>query len=211
MKVEPLGFCDTNIFVDFSLISKFQEFINTFKRLNIADAVFDELKDWSRENYDYSFVFDNLERQFKEETCILIKESHFQPLQKQIIKRRLESVNKLLNDIDQERKKHLNKGEIVSAVYAEVIGAPFIQSNDNFPGELKRTEFGNIKFYNRMDILKRICVSIKESQHFNDRINRERRKMDKSFRNSKEIEKSTLPVKSDIIKSLLELKDNLSN
>ncbi len=209
MNIEPLGFCDTNIFVDFSLIPKFQDFIDRYKRLNISDAVYEELKDWSRNYYEYSFIYDNLIEQINCETFVVIKEDDFPNIKKLIVRRRLESVYSLLEQIPQENKKHLNKGEIVSAVYAEVIGSPFIQSNDNFPGELKSIEFGNIIFYNRMDILRELCNSIQECSHFDNLINLNRKKMDKSFVKSKKVNKAKLDVDGDTLIKLLGLKDEL--
>lgn len=209
MKIEPLGFCDTNIYVDFSLIPKFDDFLNKYKRLNISDAVFDELRDWSRQYYDYSFIYDNLIEHIENNTIVVVRKDDFSNFEKNIIKRRLESVYDILKNYPEQNKKHLNKGEIVSAVYAEVIGAPFIQSNDNFPGLLKSSEFRNITFYNRMDILKQICNSIKECSHFNRMIDSERIKMDKSFKKSKQITNAQLPVKDNMLKELADLKDKL--
>lgn len=209
MNIEPQGFCDTNIFVDFSLTDKFLNFIDKFKKLNIADAVHTELLDWSRDNYDYSYIYNNLIEQIEKENILLIEFKKFSPLQKEIIERRLEGINELLENFSQEKKKHLNKGEIVSAVYAEVTNAPFIQSNDKFPGELKNSEFKNIIFLDRRDILKELCVSFKEVEHYDREINREREKMNVSFKKSKEVEKSKLPIDDNKKNDLLEFKEEL--
>lgn len=209
MNIEPQGFCDTNIFVDFSLIDKFFAFIDKYKKLNIADAVHTELLDWSRDNYDYSYIYDYLKKQIEIENLLLIELKNFSSLQKDIIDRRLDGIYELLENLSQEKKKHLNKGEIVSAVYAEVTNAPFIQSNDNFPGELKNGEFRNITFLNRIDILKELCASFKEVEHYDKLINRERDKMDVSFKKSKDVEKSKLGIDDKKKNELLELKEKL--
>lgn len=204
------GFCDTNIFVDFSLIDKFPHFIEEYKKLRVAGAVYKELQDWNRENYDYSFIYDNLINQLDVENIVLTERKNFDELERMVIDRRLEGINEKLDVLPQEKKKHLNKGEIESAVYAEVTNAPFIQSNDNFPSDLKDTEFKNIEFLNRNDILKKLCNSMKEVSHYDNLINENRRKMDNSFEKSKNIKYSNLDINPKVKRELLELKDKLN-
>ncbi|MCG1061593.1 hypothetical protein K4R20_03785 [Staphylococcus epidermidis] len=210
MNIEPQGFCDTNIFVDFSLIDKFSDFIEKYKKLRIADAVHKELEDWNRENYEYSFIYDHLVEQINLNNIELIERKHFTDFEIQIIERRLEGIFEILNNLPEEKKKHLNEGEIISAVYAEVLEAPFIQTNDNFPRDLKYNEFKNILFLTRVDILQELCTSFKEVRHYEKLINSHRKKMDKSFEISKSVENSKLDVEDSMIKELLELKERIS-
>ncbi|OPF66682.1 hypothetical protein ATN85_09285 [Staphylococcus hominis] len=170
------GFCDTNIFVDFSLTDKFSSFIERYKILRISDAVHIELQDWDRENYEYSYIYNNLVEQLDSENIKLVEREQFTDLEKSVIERRLNGIYEILDDLPKEAKKHLNKGEIISAIYAEVLKAPFIQSNDKFPNDLKDNEFKNIVFLNRNDILKELCNSLKETSHYNNLINNNRKK-----------------------------------
>lgn len=203
------GFFDTNIHVNISLINLNDVFFNKYGKLNVADKVKDEISDWNKPDYKFSFIYDYMKEHLAKANISIINYEDFNVIEKKVIDRRIRSIKESLGN--RTLKKHDNNGEIYSAVYAELLSSPYFQTDDNFPHDLKKQEFKNIKFINMHQVLDDLCDgNIKQKADYQRRILDKRNKMDDEFKLLKTIENNNSSLDGGVMKDLAELKNVLS-
>lgn len=207
--MNKLGFFDTNIHVNISLINLNENFFKRYGNMNMADKVKDEISDWNRPDYDYKFIYDYMLDDISSTRITVIKYRDFTESQQLIIDRRIRDVRSSLDN--RSSKKHDNKGEIYSAVYAELLSAAYFQTDDNFPEDLKTKEFQNLTFINMSQILNELCnENLKQKGEFERQIRDKRSKMDLSFKKEKAVEKNESSLTKNNVSILMDLKEELS-
>lgn len=120
--------CDTDIWINLCLGGLLNEVFRLHKKIIVADVVEGEIMNWSK-NKKYCFIADEFQR-YKSNGYILVIEhdKHIPESSRKILERMLYDL-KFQNDFKNDPPED-DKGEFVSAIYADYFKIPFMKSND---------------------------------------------------------------------------------
>lgn len=151
--------CDADIWVYICLSDFTGRIFQKYGKIVFADVVEQEILDWEIKNEEYKHIALYFKQCKEDELVIVIRhdvdieEEDRGYLEQTLLD--LDFSNGLRND---PREK--NKGEFVSAIYADHFGMPFMKTNDNAfqEGGRGRREFQDLEIKNWYDIVEEFAV-----------------------------------------------------
>jgi len=177
--------CDADIWVYLCLGNLSGRVIDKYEKVVFADVVEKEIMAWDNKHDKFQFIassYQEYKKQGKIKTIyheVHMKENE-QKILEQILLEELSFTNGLRNDPSEK-----NKGEFVSALYADHFNIPFMKTNDNeFQEEGRgRILFPDLKIKSWYDVVENICESQEEKirvrnlvEQKEEQMNREREK-----------------------------------
>lgn len=198
--------CDTDIWVDINIAKIESLLFKKYEKIVIADVVYNEIMKW-KDNLYFSFIATNLEKYISECRIAIINHDQIEIddrrfLEKQLSETGFNFVNGL-RDCPHEK----NKGEIVSALYAEHFETAFLKSNDSTfkKGNAGRQAFPDLQVKNRWDTLLDLLGDVALCREKNQLINDNRALMNEGKRiHIQELEsKESKPISINDVEILL--------
>ncbi len=141
--------CDTDIWVKICLGQICDKLFAYHKKIIVADVVQGEILKWDRTNSKFSFIAGNYKHYRKIGNILVINHSYdIYEEDRMILERQLYDLG-FENDFN-NKPPESNKGEFVSAIYADYFGIPFMKSDDGIfsIGEKGQSSFPNLKIKN---------------------------------------------------------------
>lgn len=175
--------CDTDIWVKISLGNLYEKLFNKYKIILVADVVEGEILMWNRNpNSKFKFIAEKY-LYYKEIGKIrVINHEEDIPIED----RRL--LEQQLYDFDFEndfnnRPKEDNKGEFVSAIYADYFGISLMKSNDHEFGEngRGRIAFPDLEVKNWYITTEELIKDSKERIKIRSEVDKRSNKMEQEF------------------------------
>lgn len=192
--------CDTDIWVYLFLSDFFGRIVQKYEKLVFADVVEQEIMAWENNNEKYKDIASYFSK-CKEDGVILVinHEVHLEKDDRDFLEQSLRDLN-FTNGLKNDPKE-LNKGEFVSALYADHFGIPFMHSNDNAFQEEGRGKlaFPELIVKNWYDIVEEFSMTQDEKIRVRKLVENEQKQMVYSYEKQK-VEKR----KQDTLKSLAE-------
>jgi|GEM_PF-911801 hypothetical protein len=186
--------CDTDIWVNLCLGGLLSEVFKLHSKLVVADVVEGEILNW-RKSGKYCFIADEFQKYKKNGHILVIEhDKHIPAPQRKILERILYDL-KFQNDFKNKPPEE-NKGEFVSAIYADYFKIPFMKSNDNAfqEGGKGREAFPDLLVKNWNDTLRELLkddrqrISIaKKVEEENKRMNQSKNTVDKHNKGKNDI------------------------
>lgn len=168
----PYPICDTDIWVDINIAKIESLLFEKYEKIVIADVVYNEIMKW-KSSIHFCFIATNLEKYISECRIIIINHDQIEIDDRKLLEKQLSETGfnfiTGLRDCPHEK----NKGEIVSALYAEHFELPFLKSNDGTfkKGSAGRQAFPDLQVKNRMDTLLDLLGDISKCMEMNRLIN----------------------------------------
>lgn len=146
LKIYPI--CDTDIWVDINIAKIDNLLFSKYKKIIFADVVENEISCW-KSDMQFSFISENYRKYKAANKIIVINHSDIEEDDRVLFEKQLHDLSdrygfNFKNGLKDNPHDH-NKGEIVSAIYADNYKIPFLKSND---GIFKSGNAGNIAFPN---------------------------------------------------------------
>lgn len=171
--------CDTDIWVNLCLGDVLDEFFSVHTRIIVADVVEEEIMKWQT-NTDYSKIATEYQK-YKQSGCILViqHDVHIETTVRKLLEKTLLDLG-FANDFANKPPED-NKGEYVSAIYADHFGIPFLKSNDNAfqEGGRGRKEFPDLKVKNWNDTIRELIADDKKRFAIVSKVEKENMRMGK--------------------------------
>ena len=200
--------CDTDIWVDIILAKLDDALIEKYEKIVVADVVEKEILKFGKNEY-FKVIAEKYEAFKKNEKIIVIEHSDIDEEDKKFLEKQLVDCDDRFQTglVDSPHEKH--KGEIVSAIYAEHFGCPFLKSNDGAfcEGNMGRIAFPDLVVKNREDML-RDLVDEQCRHEYRKAIVDNRAFMNEGTRIYKE-EKNAIVTKEQVQDLLLKLRGKL--
>ncbi|MBO0588413.1 hypothetical protein [Sporosarcina sp. E16_8] len=196
--------CDTDIWVCLCLSEFHHRVIKNHGKLVFADVVEQEIVKWEDGVGKYRFI-STIFREYKKEGQILVinHEDHLSLGERKVLERTLKELrfSHGLRNVPHEK----DKGEFVSALYADHFSIPFMKTNDNSfqEGGRGKKEFPDLEIKNWYDIVEEHGYDQEERIRVRKLVQEEQEIMGRLFEGHKE-EKS----KAEMIAKLVALKNN---
>lgn len=147
--------CDTDIWVDLILGEIINRLFEKYKKIMIADVVEKEILNF-QQNPQFSRIA-VIYKEYKQNGSIfVIKHDNIPEEDRKLLERQLLDCNMRFSSGLADDPHEKNKGEIVSAIYAEYYHLPFLKSNDTIfnSGREGRKAFPELIVKNRKDTVK---------------------------------------------------------
>ena len=122
--------CDTDIWVDINLGGILTNLFEKYEKIIIADVVQNEILKFSS-NRDFSFIAEEYRKNKKAGNIIVIHHEKIEESDRILLERQLVDCDNRFRSGLADDPHEKNKGEIVSAIYAEYFEIPFLKSNDH--------------------------------------------------------------------------------
>lgn len=172
--------CDTDIWVYLCLGDLVGRVLNKYKRLVVADVVEKEILQWKGKDPKYEFIANDFIN-YKAEDYILVinHKTDINEEDRGILENTLSELSFMYGLEDNPHEK--NKGEFVSAIYADHFGIPLMQTNDGVfqEGGIGRRGFPDLDIQNWYHIVEEF------SRNDNEKI-QIRKKVEKAQQSMKE-------------------------
>lgn len=188
--------CDTDIWVNLVLGDMLGHAFQKYKKIVFADVVEGEILAWSRDS-KFSHISSLFEQSKRDGTILVIQHDVDISQPDRLI---LEDMLYQLNFKHDFRNKppEKNKGEFVSAIYAQHFGIPFMKTNDGAfqIGGKGRSEFPDLAIKNWYEIVEDLVTDSGEMIRIRSLVEKERQRMNnhKTARQQKK--------KDDLLKDL---------
>lgn len=182
--------CDTDMWVYLYLSDFLGRVIQKYRKLVFADVVEKEILAWEKNNDKYKNIAIFFKQCKKDGLVLVIQhEVHIEEEDRDFLEQTLRDLhftNGLKND-----PKEANKGEFVSALYADHFEIPFMKSNDNAfqEGGRGKIAFPELKVKNWYDIVEEFATSQDEKIRIRKIVDQEQRQMTYHFERQKEEKK----------------------
>jgi len=141
--------CDTDIWVNICLGQICDILFSKYKKVIVADVVQGEILRWDKPNYKYSYIAERY-NYYKQLGKIIVINHSVDILAEDriLLERQLEDLG-FENDFN-NRPPEDNKGEFVSAIYADYFKIPFMKSNDSefYDGGRGKVSFPHLEVKN---------------------------------------------------------------
>jgi hypothetical protein len=192
--------CDTDMWVYLYLSDFLGRILQRYEKLVFADVVEQEILAWEENNERYKDIAVYF-KQCKEDGVVLViqHEVHIDKEDRGYLEQTLRDLH-FSNGLKNHPKER-NKGEFVSALYADHFEMPFIKSNDNAfqVGGIGQKAFPELKVKNWYDIVEEFSVSQDEKIRIRKIVDKEQKQMTYFYEKQKEEKK-----KQDMLKLLAE-------
>ncbi|KGA98661.1 hypothetical protein AJ85_06500 [Alkalihalobacillus alcalophilus ATCC 27647 = CGMCC 1.3604] len=192
--------CDTDMWVYLYLSDFLGRVLEKYEKLVFADVVEQEILAWEQNNNKYKDIAIYF-KECKENDDILVihHEIHIDEDDRDFLEQALSDfhfTNGLKND-----PKERNKGEFVSALYADHFEMPFMKSNDNAfqDGGKGKQEFPELLVKNWYDVVEEFATSHNEKIRIRKIVDQEQMQMKYHYEKQKEDKK-----KQDTLSKLAE-------
>jgi hypothetical protein len=121
-------FCDTDVWVFLVHCDIITDFLNFYEKILFSDTVEQEIMRWQKNNTEFKNIADSFVS-YKASGDIIIVDhrTHFTAEELISIKQTLKDLDFSFDILQGEK----DKGEFVTALYAQHFGAPFLCSNDS--------------------------------------------------------------------------------
>lgn len=181
--------CDTDIWVNICLADLHSRLFAKYEKLVFADVVEGEIMAWNK-NPDFSFIAENFDSYKKHgEIFVIQHDVHIYEEDRKILETTLYQLGFQIDFKNQPPEK--NKGEFVSAIYADHFGIPLMQSNDGAfqEGGRGRVEFPDLRIKNWYEIIEELVPSDREKIQIRKRVEAERQRMNRKYERIKDDKK----------------------
>jgi hypothetical protein len=176
--------CDTNIWVNVCLGKILPEFFWKYDKILVADVVEKEISKWKRDD-KFSFVATKFD-DYKMNGSILVIEHdvHINEDDRPILEKMLYDIG----FVHGFQIAELNKGEFVSAIYADHFQIPFMKSDDKAfkEGGKGKDEFPDLIVKDWHTVVNEVITDHGKRIKVNTIIEQERKRMDANHTKAKE-------------------------
>ena len=182
--------CDTDMWVYLYLSDFSNRIFQKYKKLIFADVVEQEILAWEEKNEKYKNIALYFKRCKQEGLVIVIQhELHIKADDRQFLEQALLDLNFKYGLKNSPKEK--NKGEFVSALYADYIEIPFMKTNDKaFQGTgAGRKEFPALEIKNWYDVVEEFSIDQDEKMRVRKLVEQEQEKMTNHYEKQKEEKK----------------------
>lgn len=203
-EIDQYPICDTDIWVNMSLAKVCSRAFNKYKKVIFADIVELEIKEWNRDT-NYSFIATDFDESKKLNTAFVIYHlEHIEEDDRDFMTQQLKELN-FQYGLDKREK---DKGEVVSAIYADHFGITVIKSNDSYlksSGFIEK-EFPDLIVKSWSDVSEELSESHSDLMQIRKSVDDRRPAMNNSFTVQKAVEK-----KEEILQKLQDKFNNKRN
>ncbi len=190
--------CDTDMWVYIYLSDFLGRILIKYEKLVVADVVEQEILAWEENNEKYKRIAVDF-KEYKKDGLVLVieHEVHIDKDDRDFLEQTLIDLH-FSNGLKNQPKER-NKGEYVSALYADHFEIPFMKSNDNEfqEGGRGRRAFPDLKVKNWYDIVEEFSRSQDEKIRVRKMMEQEQKRMTYHYEMQKEEKK-----KEDMLKLL---------
>ncbi|ACK89596.1 hypothetical protein ACVNRM_07575 [Bacillus paranthracis] len=182
--------CDTDMWVYLYLSDFSNRIFQKYKKLIFADVVEQEILAWEEKNEKYKNIALYFKRCKQEGLVIVIQhELHIKADDRQFLEQALLDLNFKYGLKNSPKEK--NKGEFVSALYADYFEIPFMKTNDKaFQGKgAGRKEFPDLEIKNWYDVVEEFSIDQDEKMRVRKLVEQEQEKMTNHYEKQKEEKK----------------------
>ncbi|HFJ9482170.1 hypothetical protein [Bacillus thuringiensis] len=196
--------CDTDMWVYIYLSDFSNRIFQKYKKLIFADVVEQEILAWEKNNEKYKDIALYFKKCKQDGLVIVIQhEIHIEVDDRQFLEQALLDLNFKYGLKNSPKEK--NKGEFVSALYADYFEIPFMKTNDNAfqeNGEGKK-EFPDLEIKNWYDVVEEFAIDHNEKIRIRKLVEQEQQKMKDHYEKQKEEKK-----KEDLLSRLAQQMNN---
>ncbi len=156
LKTYPI--CDTDIWVDINIAKIDNLLFSKYEKIIVADVVENEIL-WWKSNKEFSFISENFCKYKSIKKIIVLNHSDINDVDKALFDKQLLDLSDRygfnFKSGFKDNPHDRNKGEIVSAIYADNYKIPFLKSNDGTfkHGKAGRAAFPNLIVKDRRQML----------------------------------------------------------
>jgi hypothetical protein len=187
MKIDFTNYpiCDTDVWVNICLGKVAEQVFVKYGKLVMADIVEDEILKWYA-NDKFTHIASDFDDYKKNGSIYVI--DHLIDLTGEE-RKILEFALYELGFVNGFQTQQRNRGEYVSAIYADHFVSTFMASNDNEfqPGGKGNQDFDGLLVKNWNDVLRDIGISDVERIQLNKQVEVDRKRMDQHYENTREV------------------------
>jgi len=169
--------CDTDMWVNICLGDLASRIFEKYGKIVFADVVEKEILEWEK-NEKFAWIASYF-RRCKEDGLITViyHDEHLDEEEREFLEGILRDLNFKYGFRDQPHEK--NKGEFVSAIYADHFGLPFMKTNDGAfqEGGDGKKDFPDLKIKNWYDIVEEFAVDFDEKVQIRNQVAEARKRM----------------------------------
>lgn len=182
--------CDTDMWINICLAGFCDRVFEKYNKIIFADVVEQEILRWEIHEDKFKVIVDNFcARKKSGEIYVINHYIDFDESERLILETMLSNLNfktGLMND-----PKEDNKGEFVSAIYADHLNIPFMKTNDNIfnLGERGNREFPDLKIKKWSELSEELSNDDNERMRVNRLVDENRIIMNRRFDKIKDEEK----------------------
>ncbi|TMN22609.1 hypothetical protein [Lentibacillus cibarius] len=189
--------CDADMWVYLYLSDFLGRVLQKHEKIVFADVVEQEILAWERNNNKDKNIA-TFFRQCKNNGDLLViqHELHIDIDDRDFLEQALKELS-FTNGLENNPKEK-NKGEFVSALYADHFEMPFMKTNDNAfqEGGKGRSEFPELKIKNWYDIVEEFAINQDEKIRIRKIVDKEQKRMNRQYEKLKEEDKKQINLQT---------------
>ena len=191
--------CDTDIWIDAVLGKLDRILVNKYNKLIVADVVEKEIMKFTNDD-TFSIIAEKFLQYKNNQEIIVIMHSDINEIDRRMLEKQLVECDDKFETGLKDDPHEKNKGEIVSAIYAEHFKIPFLKSNDGIfrEGNRGQVSFPHLGVKNLSDMLKDLVQDTNKRYEYYQLIIDNRALMDEGTRIYEES-----PVTEEQVRKLL--------
>ncbi|GMB00094.1 hypothetical protein [Pelosinus sp. IPA-1] len=177
--------CDTDIWVNLCLGDSLKEFFNLHPIIFIADVVGNEIMKWKNSG-NAAIAEEFIKYRDNKNVVVIYYNKDILSEDRPILEQQLREIGFSAGF----SKPDKNKGEFVSAIYADYLAIPYMKTNDNAfqEGGFGAKKFPDLEIRNWNDTLRNVIVDDKKRLQISKKVEQERSLMDRRNEKHKEQE-----------------------
>lgn len=187
---EKYPICDTDIWVNLCLGKITDELFAVHKKLVVADVVEGEISKWKNRK-EYSYIYEEFVKNKNQGRILVINhEEHIVEDDRKLLELQLYELG-FKNDFLNKPPEH-NKGEYVSAIYADYFGILLMKSNDGAFSEngQGRIEFPDLEVRNWNFTVRDLVKSDKKRYRIINEVEKKNKEMNQEIKIKNEVAKN---------------------
>jgi hypothetical protein len=191
--------CDTDIWVNLCLGDLLPRLFGRYEKILFADVVEGEIMAWRKHN-EFAFIADEFAVHKERQNVFVIEHHvHIEQADRVVLEGVLYDLGFRYDFKNEPPEK--NKGEFVSAIYADHFGIMCMKTNDNAfqSGGQGVVEFPDLKIKNWYDVVEELVPDSREKIKLRTQVERESKRMTQQHEKLKEAKK-----KEDMLSKLAE-------
>lgn len=187
--------CDADIWVNLCLGDLLPRAFSVYEKLVFADVVEGEIVAWDKHDTSFSYIAKEFAYHKSNNNILIIQHGiHLDNDERSILEGVLYRLGFQHNFKNEPPEK--NKGELVSAIYADHFGIPILKTNDNMfqEGGLGKKEYPDLNIMNWYNVVEDLVLDSREKIRIRAQVEQESKKMGHQFQKAKEEKKKEVAL-----------------